>query len=71
MHYGILQRHSKVINFSNLLILLIFYLVLYQATLHANQVEDNRKNPVKSALKAEIVTKECGIKKNGCIPQYL
>tara|TARA_A100000164_G_scaffold333836_1_gene324644 strand:- start:2851 stop:3117 length:267 start_codon:yes stop_codon:yes gene_type:complete len=34
------------------------------------QGEHNRKTPVKSTLLAEKVTGECGIKKNGCMPQY-
>tara|TARA_B100000989_G_scaffold49022_1_gene32129 strand:+ start:743 stop:880 length:138 start_codon:yes stop_codon:yes gene_type:complete len=42
----------------------------YQAALHPNWDENNRKTPVKSTLLAEKVTGECGIGKNGCMPQH-
>ena len=42
----------------------------YQAALHPDCGDHNRKTPVKSTLLAEKVTGECGIKKNGCMKQY-
>ena len=45
-------------------------LVRYQAALHPDCGEHNRKTPVKSTLLAEKVTGECEVKKNGCMPQY-
>jgi len=52
------------------LILLMLCLVRYQAALHPNWEDHNRRTPVKSILLAEKVTEECGIKKNDRMPQY-
>ena len=44
--------------------------MISSAALHSDQGEHRPKTPVKSTLLAEKVTEECGIKKNGCMPQY-
>tara|TARA_A100001035_G_scaffold149661_1_gene117707 strand:- start:504 stop:641 length:138 start_codon:yes stop_codon:yes gene_type:complete len=42
----------------------------YQAALHPDWGDQNRRTPVKSILLVEKVTEECGIKKNDRMPQY-
>ena len=70
MRSDVLYSYLKVTIFAKSLILLILCLVRYQAALHPDWGDHNRRTPVKSILLAKKVTEECGIKKNGCMPQY-